>query len=119
MSKLVKASILAAAGFVAGILIAPRSGKQTRADIKKKANGLKHQAEDAVREAKTVAKQSARTVKAGAKEVAAEAKEFGDEVAASAKKTSRKVASTTAKTAKSVKAEAVAKKPAAKKTTKK
>ena len=34
----------AAAGVVAGVLTAPKSGKETRADLKKKANELKNEA---------------------------------------------------------------------------
>jgi gas vesicle protein len=35
MSKVVKIAAAAAVGFVAGILLAPKSGKETRADIKR------------------------------------------------------------------------------------
>lgn len=38
------ALIGAVAGVVAGILTAPKSGKETRADIKAKANEIKHEA---------------------------------------------------------------------------
>ena len=34
----------AVAGVVAGVLTAPKSGKETRADLKKKANELKNEA---------------------------------------------------------------------------
>ncbi len=37
MSKVVKIVGAAAVGFIAGILLAPKSGKETRADIKRKA----------------------------------------------------------------------------------
>ena len=40
MSKFVKVVAAAAAGFVAGILLAPKSGKETRADIKAKADDI-------------------------------------------------------------------------------
>ncbi len=39
------AAIGVVAGFLAGILTAPKSGKETRADIKKTANNLKREAE--------------------------------------------------------------------------
>ena len=49
MSKgklLAGAVIGAAAGVVAGILTAPKSGRETREDIKTKANEMKHKAGD-------------------------------------------------------------------------
>lgn len=42
----------AAAGFVAGLVTAPKSGKETRADIAKKAQELKHEATTAAGKAK-------------------------------------------------------------------
>ena len=53
MSKLIKLAFAATAGFVAGILLAPKSGKETRADIKTKANELKDKAEAEVDKAKS------------------------------------------------------------------
>jgi len=41
MSKAAKVAIAAAAGFVAGILLAPKSGKETRKDLKDKAMDVK------------------------------------------------------------------------------
>ena len=41
MKKVLTVLGAAAAGFAAGILTAPKSGKETRADIKKKAGELK------------------------------------------------------------------------------
>ena len=46
------AVIGAAAGLVAGILTAPKSGKETRADIKKKADEIKKEAAKKVDETK-------------------------------------------------------------------
>ena len=46
------AVIGAAAGVVAGILTAPKSGKETRADLKAKADDLKQQADKTAAEAK-------------------------------------------------------------------
>jgi gas vesicle protein len=37
MSKVIKVAVAAAAGFVAGILFAPKSGKEIREDLKHKA----------------------------------------------------------------------------------
>ena len=47
MKKVLAALAAAAAGFAAGILTAPKSGRETREDIKKKAQELKDQADDA------------------------------------------------------------------------
>jgi gas vesicle protein len=44
------AAVAAAAGFVAGILTAPKSGKETRQDIKKTANNVKREAEKKLKE---------------------------------------------------------------------
>ena len=41
-----------AAGVIAGMLTAPKSGRETRADIRKKAVDLKNDAEDAARSVK-------------------------------------------------------------------
>jgi gas vesicle protein len=45
MQKLFKIALATAAGFVAGVLVAPKSGKETRKDIKHKAEELKGKAE--------------------------------------------------------------------------
>ena len=49
------AAIAAGVGYLAGILTAPKSGKETRADIKAKANELKEKAEAEVDKAKSSA----------------------------------------------------------------
>ncbi|MEO5949069.1 MAG: YtxH domain-containing protein [Candidatus Saccharimonas sp.] len=54
------AFIGAAAGLVAGFLTAPKSGKETRADIKSKADELKNQAD---KKAKDLKKQGDKVVK--------------------------------------------------------
>lgn len=41
----IAAVVGAVAGVIAGVLVAPKSGKETRADIKSKANELKDKAE--------------------------------------------------------------------------
>lgn len=51
----IAAVIGAVAGVVAGVLVAPKSGKETRADIKTKANELKDKAEAEVEKAKNAA----------------------------------------------------------------
>jgi gas vesicle protein len=55
----------AAVGVVAGLLTAPKSGKETRADLRKKADDVKAAASDKVSQAKTEAdKLKKRTVNA-------------------------------------------------------
>ncbi len=58
-----------AAGFVAGILTAPKSGKETREDLKKKAEEFKSEAEKRASQAKDAARDSAESIKSGAKKV--------------------------------------------------
>lgn len=58
-----------AAGVVAGILTAPKSGKETRADLKLKAHELRDQATDATDTAKTKAVDTAEDVKAKAEDL--------------------------------------------------
>jgi len=59
----------AIAGFVTGILIAPKSGKETRQDIKDVAVKTKDTAVEKAGEAKDFAEQKAKDVKAKAEEV--------------------------------------------------
>ena len=58
-----------AAGFAAGILTAPKSGKETRKDIKKKASEFKVEADKGAKKAKAAAKDSVASVKTGAQKV--------------------------------------------------
>ena len=76
MLKLIKVAVAAAAGFAAGILVAPKSGKETRQDIKKKA-----------KQAKSAAKEGSRTVKKSADAASKEVAAFGRSARASADKT--------------------------------
>jgi gas vesicle protein len=59
MSKMTRLAVVAAMGVAAGILLAPKSGKETRNDLKKKVESTKkyvgdkaEQAKDMVNEAK-------------------------------------------------------------------
>ena len=63
MSKLFKLAVAAVGGFVAGILLAPKSGKETRADIKAKADELKAKSESKVDEFKKAADEALHTNK--------------------------------------------------------
>ena len=60
----------AAAGFAAGILTAPKSGKETREDLKDTANKLKTEATDELEKAKGVATEKGNEVKKKAEAVA-------------------------------------------------
>lgn len=51
----IAAIVGAVTGVIAGLLVAPKSGKETRADIKAKADELKGKAEAEVEKAKTSA----------------------------------------------------------------
>lgn len=73
MNKLGKVVIAATAGFVAGVLLAPKSGKETRKDIKDKAMVLKGTAEDKVATAKKVARQAGKTMNLSADKAKVEA----------------------------------------------
>lgn len=76
------AIIGAAAGIVAGLLTAPKSGKETRADIKDKASELKENAARRGADAKEYSEEMA----ADFKEKAEDLKERGERALAGAKK---------------------------------
>ncbi len=119
MKNLLKALGVAAAGFAAGVLLAPKSGKDTRTDIKNKTDEAKKYAADKTEEVKASVKRGVEAAKKGAKHVsedaadladkakvraervAKEAKALGNEAKAAATKASREVK----KTAKDVKSE--------------
>lgn len=63
------ALIGAAAGVVAGILTAPKSGKETRADIKAKAGEIKGEAKKKATEVKSKANTVAKDVKSKAEDL--------------------------------------------------
>ncbi|MDO5344065.1 MAG: YtxH domain-containing protein [Candidatus Saccharibacteria bacterium] len=69
MKKLLTVLGAAVAGFAAGILTAPKSGKETRAELKQKADHLKQEAGKTAKKASAAAKDSFENVKAGADKV--------------------------------------------------
>lgn len=69
MKKVLAVIGAAAAGFAAGILTAPKSGKETRKDLKKKAGKLKSDAEKVASKAATAAKDSVGSLKTGSQKV--------------------------------------------------
>lgn len=85
MKTLLKVITLAAAGFAAGILLAPKSGKATRKDIKNKALETKKYAEEKAHLAKDIGVEGLATVKTSAKHAGDEAGEFAKSTKASAK----------------------------------
>jgi gas vesicle protein len=110
MSKAINTLVAAAAGFAAGILLAPKSGKETREDIKAKALETKDRAAEKAGEATEVLKESAskaeaemrgmaKSVKKSASTMAAEANYLGHE----AKERASRVADKTQKDAKEAK----------------
>lgn len=79
----------AVAGLAAGILVAPKSGKETREDIKKKAGELKVEAEKRAEQVKTAAKEGAEKAKKvaqdGAESLRAGSKKVGEAVSETAR----------------------------------
>ena len=69
MKKVLAVIGAAAAGFAAGILTAPKSGKETRKDLKKKAGKLKSDAEKVAGKAAVAAKNSVDSLKTGSQKV--------------------------------------------------
>lgn len=69
MKKVMTVLGAAVAGFAAGILTAPKSGKETREDLKKKAKEAQKVAEKKAKEAQKVAEDGVKTVKSVAKKV--------------------------------------------------
>ena len=69
MKKVLAIIGAAAAGFAAGILTAPKSGKETRKDLKKKAVKLKADTEKVAGKAAEVARDSVDSLKVGSRKV--------------------------------------------------
>lgn len=93
MGKVFGVVTAAVAGFVAGILLAPKSGEETRKEIKKKALEAKVYAGEKAVEAKAAAKEAAVTLK----QTAGRAEDEVVGLAKSAKKSARVVAGEAAK----------------------
>lgn len=84
MSKGINAIVAAAAGFAAGILLAPKSGKETRDEIKAKALETKGQIDQKKDEAVEVLKEGATRAEAEARDMAKSVKKSAGTVAAEA-----------------------------------
>lgn len=97
----IKLLAAAAVGFAAGLLLAPKSGEQTRRELKDKALDAKEYASDKAEQVKGAARSGYETVREGAMEIGDElagfagtAKASSDELASEAKTRGRRVAST-------------------------
>lgn len=72
MKKLLGLVAAAAAGYATGLLFAPKSGKETRSDIKSKLDNLKETTSEKMDSAKDVYDESVAKVKKGAGEISNE-----------------------------------------------
>lgn len=72
MKKLLGLVAAAGVGYVAGLLFAPKSGKETRLDIKSKLDNLKETTSEKVDNAKDIYDESVAKVKKGAGEIGEE-----------------------------------------------
>lgn len=86
MKKVLTVVGAAAVGFVAGILTAPKSGKETRADIKKKAGEVGSVAARKAQDAKLIAEDSVESLKTGAQKIGGVVAKTAREVKTSAQK---------------------------------
>lgn len=92
MAKGMNVLVAAAAGFVAGILLAPKSGEETRRELMDKANDAKRVAGEKAEHVKGVVKDSVDNLKSSAKtagdqmsELASSAKDSASRMAGEAK----------------------------------
>lgn len=91
MAKSKNILLAAAAGFIAGILFAPKSGKETREDINEKVEDAKQFTSDRIAQAKGMVKDGVDTVKHGAKTVGDQAGELAKSARSSAEVVSGEV----------------------------
>ena len=89
MKKVLGIAAAAIAGYVAGVLVAPKSGKETREDLMQKKDELGAQAADKKAQAKEVFDESSEAVKKGASDISSEAASFGKKAKTSAEKVSK------------------------------
>ena len=93
MGKLANMVMIAAGSFVAGILLAPKSGKDTRRDLMNRANNYKSKASDSLDQVKKGADSVKNEVAEGAEsiknEVAKRAKSVKEDIAETSKDVQR------------------------------
>lgn len=85
MNKSINVMIAAAAGFVAGMLLAPKSGAETREDLKNKAREAKDRLDDKTEEAKKAAREATETLREGATYAEREARGLAESARQSAR----------------------------------
>jgi gas vesicle protein len=89
----VGAALAGAVGYVAGVLTAPKSGKDTRQDMMNKAGDAKGSAEDQLEKAQAEVAEMVKTAKSKTLALSAKAREEYDESLVKAKDASNKAAS--------------------------
>lgn len=89
MSKTMKVIVAAAIGFAAGVLLAPKSGKETRQDLKDKAADKKQLLDTKVEQVKGAVRDGVVSLKHGAGNAGTEAEEFATSARSSAQKVSK------------------------------
>lgn len=80
MSKMIAVVLAAAGGFVAGVLLAPKSGKETRQDILNKTDEYKEKAQESYEVIKRGASSIKDELKAGTDSMREIASDVADEV---------------------------------------
>ena len=84
MSKALNALVAAAAGFAAGVLLAPKSGKETREEIRSKARDTKGRIDEKTGETMDVLKEGATRAEIEARDMAKSIRKSAGTVAAEA-----------------------------------
>lgn len=90
MGKVETVILAAVGGLVAGLLLAPKSGKETRQDLTDKANDLKEKASRGAEQFKSGASSVGQEIKEGAQNVKEEVTRRGETVKNEAEETARK-----------------------------
>lgn len=83
MKKLLGFVAAAAAGYVAGVLMAPKSGEETRRDLKEKKAELEQKAAVKSEQVKEVMHESGQTLRSGVDALGDEASRFGKKASVS------------------------------------
>jgi gas vesicle protein len=102
MGKIISVLAAAVGGFVAGVLLAPKSGKETREDLKGKADSIKQKSTESFdraseevkaggRRLKKIASESVENIKENAREAREEVERRGENLKTEAERTRRSV----------------------------
>jgi gas vesicle protein len=92
MGKTTNVIVAAAAGFIAGVLMAPKSGEETRRDLKNKAYDMKDRAGQKAERLKDAARDAGDSLHRGMDNVTDEAKEMAKSARSSAQVVARETA---------------------------